>query len=550
MVFQKRVVRVGVDVVDTLSSDAARQGFIDAMATLVKLSEALHTPETKALLEQMSVLGCRIVDAASVGRNKQLFHDFYEALWAGFELAADPSTTVALAEVTACLCYALEMEEAYHRRKDPSAKRAAKRRHELNRYQRQTYVDPDLTRDPDSTVEQVILSSLGGGIGPEADSSSVPSNIAWDHHDTGTTESERDTTGTADGDVKVPPEDLNDAAREAVDVKYLKKEIARRASNMERRHMMTTMVTTTVTHSPPEGQDLEKPTQERETCVPKDEQENEIEDIIVETVEDSDSDVDNSGVVMRRQPTPTTSNVVTKEPKRTIKYEDSLETPPVGDKDGDVAEKSKSSGTRVSETSVPVPAIDGEPAASRFYRSLDEFMTKKREETLDSDLLAVENGRIWHPRAAAASGAGNERGQDTIKMRMKALQASKRSAEIGVGKPRGRRESLTRKQIPPKLAILVFLLLFTWFGLGCYGLWAIIHPRIRGFSPVWKRGGLPQPVPVQTHSDTNKEIVIRIVKEVIHRSADGSIIETIGKTQVDVAEVDSHRVAECVAAAM
>ena len=58
------------------------------------------------------MLGCRVVDVAAMDRNKTLIHDFYDLLWSGVELANDPATTVAMAEVAAYLCHALEMEDA------------------------------------------------------------------------------------------------------------------------------------------------------------------------------------------------------------------------------------------------------------------------------------------------------------------------------------------------------------------------------------------------------------------------------------------------------
>lgn len=41
-VFRRKVATVGVDIVDVLSSEASRQALIDAMASLVKLYEALQ----------------------------------------------------------------------------------------------------------------------------------------------------------------------------------------------------------------------------------------------------------------------------------------------------------------------------------------------------------------------------------------------------------------------------------------------------------------------------------------------------------------------------
>jgi hypothetical protein len=46
-----------------------------------------------AWLDQLSVLGCRLVDAAASGTNKQLIHDVYDLVWSGVEVLADPQST-------------------------------------------------------------------------------------------------------------------------------------------------------------------------------------------------------------------------------------------------------------------------------------------------------------------------------------------------------------------------------------------------------------------------------------------------------------------------
>eukprot|EP00978_Attheya_sp_CCMP212_P038178 scaffold186698_cov55-Attheya_sp.AAC.2 len=169
------------DLVEVVSCDKGRQVLVDSVGAVVKLADALGTPQVKALLEHVAVLTCRIADAASTPAAKQLYHNLPEAIWAFFELAADPHTTLALAEVTAYLCHALEMEHVLHRpaeRRQLSAqnqkfirlkrKRRARQRHERNRHHRATYLDPVMLHDADDgidapTVEQVILSSMGNG---------------------------------------------------------------------------------------------------------------------------------------------------------------------------------------------------------------------------------------------------------------------------------------------------------------------------------------------------------------------------------------------------
>ena len=160
---------------------------VDSPISLYILSLSIlylySTPEVHALLDQCSILGCRIVDAASSGKSKQFIHDFWECIWTGIEVWADPSTTLALAEVTAYLCHALEVEQTLPSSSSSSSSslfvstsssaaasastmtgraEASQRRYQRNQQQRRTYLDPIMvSNDPHATVEQIIMSSLG-----------------------------------------------------------------------------------------------------------------------------------------------------------------------------------------------------------------------------------------------------------------------------------------------------------------------------------------------------------------------------------------------------
>jgi hypothetical protein len=94
------------------------------------------------------------LDAASSGKAKQLVKDTKEVAWKGIEMAADPATTLALAEVTAHLCYALEDTQ---RVLNPTPR---KHRDEQNR---SIYLNPfQMENFPEQvSMEEVILSCLG-----------------------------------------------------------------------------------------------------------------------------------------------------------------------------------------------------------------------------------------------------------------------------------------------------------------------------------------------------------------------------------------------------
>ena len=116
------------------------------------------TPEMKIFLDQLGVLGCRLVDAMASGKTKEFIQNSKDLVWRTIELAVDPSTTLALAEVTAHLCHALEeVGDDSSSFKTPRSVR--------NSQNETTYLDSSLmtTDYPFESMEKIILSSLGMG---------------------------------------------------------------------------------------------------------------------------------------------------------------------------------------------------------------------------------------------------------------------------------------------------------------------------------------------------------------------------------------------------
>ena len=164
---------------------------------MVKFSELLNTPECHAWVEQVGIWACRLVQVASEGKTQELIHNSVAAWHSFFELAADPHTTMAFAEVTAYLCHALEMQQNQPLFRDPddvetaaqAQERRAQRRQERDQYQTVTNIDRVVVQDPSATVEQVILSSLGVPLSGDDMSvvddeiSSVPSRIVCSDKD-------------------------------------------------------------------------------------------------------------------------------------------------------------------------------------------------------------------------------------------------------------------------------------------------------------------------------------------------------------------------------
>ena len=158
--------------------------------------------------------------------SKKLYHDVSDAIWTGLELFADPSSTLAFAEVTAYLCFALEMEDEIHHHKQPMSSRqwAAQKRRERDAYQRNTYVNREMTDDPNTTVEQVMMSSLGGG--EKLESSSLPSNVVLN---------ESSNEAWLSGETDEAQEEMNwrERASDDIDLHFLQEQITKRAASLE-----------------------------------------------------------------------------------------------------------------------------------------------------------------------------------------------------------------------------------------------------------------------------------------------------------------------------
>jgi hypothetical protein len=110
--------QLGEDIVDMVSSEVARQFSIDVTVSFIKLLDALHTPEVRALLDQFAISMCRLVDVMSSGKAKQVWFDVADTIWSALEVGSDEVMVMALAEGCAKVCFALERErESLKRRK-------------------------------------------------------------------------------------------------------------------------------------------------------------------------------------------------------------------------------------------------------------------------------------------------------------------------------------------------------------------------------------------------------------------------------------------------
>jgi hypothetical protein len=432
------------------------------------------------LLEQTSVLGCRLLDVLGSGETKQLVQNAKHLAWQGIELAVDPSTTMALAEVAAHLCHALEeLDDSFH--PTPRAIR--------NLQNESTYLTPlELREYHAQSIETVILSSLGinrsstatqdfFGTAMDDGSSvnSVPSNVAFDSS----------MLGGMEVDMKNSKNSAWVDCKNKVNVELLKERILQsgrpqaRSSpvigNQTVQRFQSNNVTTPPTRNARDNSpnDFPDPSEigENDMSEPSD-----VEELVVSTKEGNIGKL-NGGSVANR-----------------IELLGKME---------EMRAKSETEQSAVQE----------------FYRTMDTILQGRRQERSKYDMV---NSRTHHSRA-----------------RIRKLRQGRMESPIRSRKASFDRHSRLRKYPPSLLYIFAGFLAFVatvWIGFGLYGVYTfyqVLHYRgsvpIDFLHPV---GGVA--VGKQDHtiaaettippspSTTANEIVIRIVKEVIYVHDDGT----------------------------
>jgi len=514
------------------------------MGCCVKFADALHTPEFKDLLEQVSVLACRVVDAAASGRNKQLLHNWNTMVWSGCELLADPSTTLALAEVTSYLCYALEMEDAALH--NFSKEELAARRKERSQYQRATYVDPTLVTDPEATVEQVILSSMGvttqTGERDDVDDSSIPSSVVVEQ----TQESEWEQSSIRQKveeqrsvvDAALHEEDeeseWHERAKNGVDLPLLKEEITRRAVEVERQRTFRTKPSTTTSSAAAQVKSTDRQQRDRRS-EQKPQREGDMEEVgVVTTVEDEEEEGED----------------VPARPASSAKSKVQLQVSP-GD-DGPPCEPTityNKEGWPHAKNTLP---LEGETPENYFYRTLDEMLNQKRKDAVRSMFTGYVKDAVKQPkegkvRTRQAQQSKISPSKGTVKQRLTAL-----GAQIDENLDQEDRRKLKEmEQVVHKHKRLVYaglallgLIVVAWIGFGCYGIYCLSYPS--AFSSLRKAKSVLTRSPV--HS--NQEIVIRVIREVVHVDQEGNVLEGKGSESTVVSQEGIDKITQCVAQAL
>lgn len=444
-----RWLRVWNDGVDCLSSAPARQWIIDLSSTLIKGADLLASDPAHAFFEQLTITICRGIDVIASGRTKLLVHDTRAAMAALTDVWSDPATTTALAEVTAYVCHALEMEEAAKQQHDSHG-----RRHKyanMAEQQRDTLVENNSEGHRHRmTVEEAILSSLGATDGDD-DEDHVSRSTDWD----GASSIRQQLDGT-DG----TKDDFVEQAREEVDLDYLRDGIEQRAERL--RHQSEF----------PEQPDVEELEGDTKQAPAASRQRNRV---TVETVENENGD------------------------------------------DTDCDEKVELP-THLRATNPG--RLEGESNLEHFDRVVQEILVQQRSQRL-------------HVSAAASTVASVRRSSPSQDRKGKIAS----HFEKKLHQPARGRRSRCNTMMLAIAGLLSATICTLWFALGCFGLYQsyamVLQPKLF-------------PTSVRS-SPRENEIVIRVVKEVVHKSADGNVLQRgrfLGNENDD--ELNT-KIVECVA---
>ncbi|CAB9527004.1 expressed unknown protein [Seminavis robusta] len=539
-IFRHKVVRVGGNVVDVACSDTSRQVLMDGMAAFIKLNEAMHTPEFKSFLEQTSVLGCRVVDAAANGENKKLIHNVVDLAWSGVELVNDPATTVAFAEVAAYLCYALEMEDtaihAIAKERSEINRTAAEKRRERDHFQAATYQDMYLLNDPNATVEEVILSAFGviqksveeakirnaalGGGGEENDDEGIPGSVVLGSDDDG--EDEEGSRAVTPPPLPATPE--NTAVSNDDKLAFEKPEGIGGDHNVDVRLLREKITKYS------EGQRLEqlraRTAAEQKPMLTSNRQASAITD---DFEDDGRKDIEDLSSLVKEEN-------IHSQSKPTLHFE--------SNQGGDSASNNLGSEEKPAEESSPkLPLsegrpdrsmpLEGETPAAHFYRVLDQVLTDRREIAMKSVI----------PKADLDD-ASEEDVLDSgrMKRRLSNVRAERRTSTAPTFIHPKVAEFINENEkfvCAAFFAVIFLVLVFCMFGF--YGMYAFVFPPTpkhmaapvsHGF--VGGPGELHVPIVIQegdlrSRRSGKDEYVIRVVREVVHVNSNGEVLQHVRK---------------------
>jgi len=531
--FRSRLLLVWGDFVDCISSDMTRQVLIDMTASSVKLGEALCTPEFQIFSEQIAILSCRFLEAISSGRVKQFVHDVHQLFSTACKLWADPQVIVALAEVTAYLCYALEMEDAIldggFAQSDPQKKqKRQERRKERDKYQTTTYTDRTLLRNPNSTVEEAILSSIGGAPESSQDRQESCSLSTFDDNEetnntrTGDSIKNLDIDNSAsfddvsirqqlkqrdptNGAQDLPSSTWAEKARKDVNVSYLKERIDQRSSSKR---------------------DL--------------------------------NDIENACSHQQKRTS-------TKTPKKRtlvqVEHPNRGENATTDQYTGQSFCQEREQSPKTAQS--PSPKSDDETSTQYFYRVLDDILAQRRAQGVDQ-ILDHEDAETLFDKPGHVTTKGLEN-RETVRQQINAIRAEFKKRDNIDATPYKSAFSLWRflqqnRKIAWLLLFVFSLIGCTWTGLGCYGIYVImVNSGVLNFRSMpfqqYGNGAMAnareelKPELAASSPHARNEIVIRVVREVVHINEQGHVLGR-GSNNAELSEERLEQISECVASAV
>ncbi len=416
---RERLLIVWADLVQVVATDASRQALMDFTACWVKFAAWCDSTECHDYLDQLCVYWIRVLQVLSSGKTQQLILDCKTVVQSLAQVLNDPQTTTAWAEVTAYLCYALEMEQA-----KMTLNNNPQQRHDRDVYQQNLHharlsllhrTKPDGTP---ITVEEAILSSMGKL--PDDLPTQIVCNDDDDEHENedpseeGNHDSRHacidwDQESSIRQQLDESMDGMPEKVRKEVDVEFLKKGIFRNIEAADEHG----------THQPKNG------TTEN----------SEIE--MTTTINDDDE----SAIKCDVEDVPLESKKVFEARRTRATLDSENGAPLVSDPWGPAFIKSK----------------EGETAVQHFYRVLDSVLEEKRSTTT---LASQTQGRVKHSTSSL----------ETLKQRLLAQSLPKADSS----------SSASRHW---KWALLcVGVVTCLWFVLGCYGFYVLLIQPTRSSS--------------------------------------------------------------------
>ena len=180
-----------------------------------------------------------------------------------------------------------------------------------------------------------------------------------------------------------------------------------------------------------------------------------------------------------------------------------------------------------------LPSDNVESAREHFHRVLDQVLTRKRkgavldalqdlnDDDVKKEFLFSKPGAVRHPGSRQKTEAGS-----SVKDRLEALRA-----ELSAGPSRDDLDKIARvnqmlgkegRRALTLVGVCLLLLMLLWGGLGSYGLYVLLYSQASPIPAIANFRAAPTPAAVpEIPSAATQEIVIRVVKEVVHVNAEG-----------------------------